>query len=360
MADVEIQVDDDAVVDVEVDPTTAAALDEQQGKVKAGEGGEDAGQQEAVAPNAAEEAAARLTKANQETEDARRAQRNAEASRDAERARADEATRIAQRSGEEARTAREAAHKTSLDRVTSEITTYQGVIEGATADYATAMEAGDFKKAAESSRRMAEAASDLSVAKQDKRRLEEAASEPVRTHEGRVEAIEPAESYIRNNIVGATSQAWLRNHRDCLPPQVGGDATKHSKMMQGHYAAASQGLQPGTPDYFRVIEETIGLRSPTSSAADTKAAEGTVVTPKPAQRKAAPAAPPSRDVPSSDGSTTSSRSVRLTPAEQEAALFSYPQDRGEKDDTWRKRAFGTYAREKVSAQAEGKIGRMTH
>jgi len=52
--------------------------------------------------------------------------------------------------------------------------------------------------------------------------------------------------------------------------------------------------------------------------------------------------------------------VRLSPAQQETALFSYTIKPGETEAAWKARALGTYARELVAAQAEGKIGRMTH
>ena len=195
---------------------------------------------------------------------------------------------------------------------------------------------------------------------------------PKPTHEGRVEAPptgSPFEQYVSG--YSPRAQAWLRAHPDCVPEsvpdgrggmiQLGGDSTKNSKMMAGHYAAKAQRVPEGSDEYFRIIEEHIGDRdqavsaAPVSSAAAVTAARS--ATPKPAAPR--PAAPVSREPPSANGSTTQRR-VSLSLEQQETAMFSYPAAPGESEDAHRKRALGTYAREYLKAKAEGKIGRLSH
>ena len=362
--DLEVAVEDDAVVTVDV---AGLGLDDEQTGTKAPSlkeikdaAGGGATPKE-VKQTAADEAAAALTKAQQDADAQRRTAEAANATAAAERARADEATRLAQQANEEARTAREQAKGSDLARVTSEIEGLTRDIASAKTELQRALEAAEFPKVAEAQAKLAEASADLSMAKRTKADLEAAAARPVPAHEGRVEPIQkaPFERYVTENNFSPAAQTWLRNHPDCVPAWAGGDPTKNAKMMAGHYDALGKSIGVNTPEYFKVIEERLGEGQQMSAASETVKAGEAITHQQP--RKAPPvAAPPTREPPAADGSQSSPRSVRLTPQEQEVALFSYAQNKGEDETAWRKRAFGTYAVEKVKAQAEGKLGRMTH
>jgi hypothetical protein len=281
----------------------------------------------------------------------------------AERQRADEATRIANETAEQNRQLQERANSSDLATVTTAIDSAKAELVAAKAAFIAAHDAGDASKMADAQERMGNASAEIKFNTAKKGELETAATRTKPTgHEGRVEAKPsgtPFERYVAP--FSPKAQAWLRNHPDCVPAAVGGDGTKNSKMMAGHYDALANGLTEGSDEYFKKIEEHIGESDPVSAAAQTKLAGETVPkTPAPRQRQAQPSAPPSRDAPGPDGGAPVSRTVRLTPEQQEAALFSYPQNRGEEDVAWKKRALGTYAREYIAAKSEGRIGRLSH
>jgi hypothetical protein len=192
---------------------------------------------------------------------------------------------------------------------------------------------------------MSKAAAQIDRYETDKARLEAAPKRP--TAEGRVETapVNAVEKYLSG--FSPRSQSWLRAHMDCLPPNLGGNRVKHAKMMLGHETASDSGIALESDDYFKAIEEALGLSNPVSAAA--------VLTPavvdKPA-KKALPSAPVNRDVPSATGARTT-RSVTLNQAQREAAKMSFPHLSD-------KEAYGIYAKNLLELEAEGKLGRVTH
>jgi hypothetical protein len=319
---------------------------------------------------AEDEAAALLSDAIKKTEEERESQRKraeaAEASAAAERARTIEAQRIAEQRAEEARGYKEQAEQGEMAAVTAAIESASKRIQAAKVEQKRAYEAAEFDKVTDTNEEMANAAADLKMAQQRKADLESGALRKP-THEGRVEApriaTDPFEQYVSQ--MTPRSQSFLRAHRECAPAAVGGDQTKNDKMMAGHYAAKAQGFPPDSDEYFRVIEETLGLRSPVVSASNpvSAAAETTHAgeESRPARRQPAPSAPPSREPPAASGQPArSTRSVVLTPQQQEAALISWPQQRGEEEQAWKRRAHAAYAYNLVQLESEGKLGRTSH
>ena len=115
-------------------------------------------------------------------------------------------------------------------------------------------------------------------------------------------------------------------------------------MMLGHETASHGGIPLESDDYFRTIEEKVGIRTPVSAAAEiTPAVVETAPKPKP---KPAPSAPVNRDVPAASGARTT-RSVTLNKDQREAAKLSFPH-------LTEKEAFGIYARNLLELEAEGK------
>lgn len=305
----------------------------------------------------AEEATAALTQAVKTADDARKA---AEATALAERRRADDATRLTQQREQELRTAQEVTEfrelallTTGIENATRELAAYQDEMQ-------RALEAGEFAKVTATQVKMAKAASALDRFEATKADYEAGNRKP--TTEGRVEAPQQQVSAFERYVgsFAPQAQAWLRQHPECVPANVGGNAVSNAKMMKGHYAALEQGLEPNTPDYFRVIEETAGYRMPVSAAAKTTEAgdetddevEAEVAKPKP-KFKAQPSAPVSRDPLSANGASRTTRSVTLSKEQQDAAKISFPQ-------LGPKEAFAQYARNLLELEAEGKMGRFTH
>lgn len=325
-------------------------------------------------PTAADEAAARM----QAAVDAEKRRREAaEATANSERQRADEASRREQQSRQAAEEALAAAGNSEMLLVTQGLDSATKALATAKAAYKAAFDAGEGDKMADAQEQIAIAASDIKDYGRQKAALEAGATtrRPA-THEGRVEptsTLSPMEQYLQGGGFSPQAQTWLRSHPECLPTsfrlQDGrtihipeGNAEKNKAMMRGHHAAMAQDVTLNSPEYFQIIEENSGYRSPTSTAAVTTAAGE--ATPKPAKvtpRTPPVAAPVTNEPPVPNGVVTTRRSVQLTPQQQEIAMLAAPpQKPTESDADFRKRAFGAYARELVTATAEGKIGRMTH
>jgi hypothetical protein len=249
---------------------------------------------------------------------------------------------------EQTRQASEARELTNIDaniaNATREITATQKELSAALA-------AGEFEKVAEAQTRLSRASAALDRW-EDRKANYEAKPAPA-AFEGAVGDQEPVvqatpfERYI--GPMAPAAQTWLRAHPECAPPQVGGKAELNSKMMRGHYDALAQGFTANSDDYFRVIEESTGFRKP---VAPLPSKEDGGEEPKPRQRQITPSAPPSREPPGSP-STGGSKTVRLTKEQQEAARFSFPNLEPAK-------AYAEYAKNYVSLEAEGKLGRTSH
>ena len=240
-----------------------------------------------------------------------------------------------------------AAIETGIVNATKEIAAAQKEVSAALA-------AGEFEKVAEAQTKLGKATAALDRFEGKKADYE--AGQQTRTTEGAVTETQPmvTATPLERWIAGMepAAQTWLRAHQECAPPHVGGRLDMHSKMMRGHYDALAQGFGPNTEDYFRVIEESTGFRKPAAAAATEEGSAEVKPKPEPAPRKAQVSAPPSREPPGTPSNGTS-RTVRLSKDEQEAARISFPNLDPAK-------AYAEYAKNKVALDAEGKLGRTTH
>jgi hypothetical protein len=291
-----------------------------------------------------DQAADELTKATKDYEAERTARLAAEQSAESERRARFAAEQEKNQRDEELAALKERADSSELTVVTSKIESAKQQQEAAQKEFERAMEAGEFSKAGAAQVALAKATAQLDRLEEDKTRIESAPKRS--TTEGRVEARGTTfEQYLSN--FSPKSQAWLRLHPDCVHPSVGGDEVKNDKMMAGHHLAKSQNIKPESDDYFRIIEETLGIRSPVSAAAEVTSAGESKKTSKPP-----PSAPPSRDTNEATGGRQT-RSVTLNANQREMALMSYPHLKPQE-------ALAEYARNYLALQAEGKIGRSTH
>ena len=286
------------------------------------------------------------------------ARRVAEAQAATERQRADEARSLAERRAQEANAAREetadrelAIITNGIDSANRELTAYQD-------EHSRALEGGEFKKASELQVKMSKAAAALDRLEDAKANFE-ARKTVTPTTEGKVTDTEatvarsPLDQYIFQNNLAPKAESWIRAHPETIHPRFGGNPTKYNAVMSGHHEALQKGFTEGSDEYFQLIEEKAGYRTPVAAPAVKDADPEPQPKPK---AKVQPSAPVSRDAPDAQGRPTS-RDVRLNKDQQEAALLSWPQQQGEADDAWRKRAFGKYARAYVELSAEGKLGR---
>lgn len=297
------------------------------------------------------EALAEAQAFGKQQEDARKA---AEATAASERQRADAAEAARQQALRESQEHQERANNSELTLIESKIASAQNELSALKDSYANAAEAGEFKKMADIQEKMSRAASALDRHEALKSDLE---ANPRQTTEGTVTA-QPTNQSAAEKLLSQYSppaQNWLRQHMDCLPPQAGGDLSKHNKMMAGHYSAVGKGFAIDSEPYFREIEvHVVPATTEPAQRTTSKAAE---VQPAAVERRAAPApaAPVSREAPLASGQqpVRSSREVRLSREQQEMAKLSFPH-KSEAE------AFGLYARNLIELEAEGKIGRLTH
>lgn len=362
-----VEVEDDAAVTVDIDGMFAdAGLDPENppknGAEPAAKAGEDA------AKSAADQAAAILAETSSKLEAERKAREAADATAAAERRRADQAAQLARQREQEVHEALEGANNAQLVIINNGIASATRDLESAKRDFKVAHENGDADKMADAQVAIGKAAAALDRLNDAKDSFEVNARRPAAAVEQQQQA-SPFEGYVSN--FQPRAQRWLREHPECVPAQVGGNAQKNAAMMQGHYAALAQSIPEGSERYFEIIEEHTGYRTPATAAAATT--EGAVASPtsaaaavKPAtpangaaKRTPQPSAPVTRDPAGGDGRPQSQRVV-LTKEQQDAALMSFSQRRDEDDTAFRKRAFGEYARGLIEARAAGKIGRMSH
>lgn len=292
-----------------------------------------------------EEALLQAQEFGKQQEEARKA---AEATAQAERQRAERAEQARLAAEKQSEEHQDRANNTELSLIENNIASMQEQLTSHETAFEKAAEAGEFKNMAAIQSKIAKVSAALDRLETTKTDLE-ANPRKTQTTEGSVTAPDttPAvEKYLRSFAPAA--QNFLRQHMDCVDPSVGGDATKHNRMMQGHYAAKSKGLAEGTDIYFKELEAHINPvaakvepePAPVSRASETRAAQVS--------------APVTRDAPSASGQPQrTSRTVTLTKEQQEAAKLSWPK-------LPEREAYGLYARNLLELEAEGKIGRLTH
>lgn len=295
-----------------------------------------------------EDALAQAQAFGKQQEEARKA---AEATALAERQRADNAERARLQAIKEAEEHQERANNSELTLIESRIASAQSELTALQDSYTHAAESGEFKQMGEIQVKLSRAAAALDRFEALKSELE-ANPKTVTTTEGRVTA-EPQISVSEKALQGyaPAAQNWLRQHMDCLPPEVGGNATRNSLMMAGHFAAKAKGLAEGSDAYFKEIENHLDQETHPTIVQQQAMPTTQARTAPP------PAAPVSRDAPQANGQpqARSVREVRLTKEQQEIARMSF----GGPNVT-DQQAYGMYARNLLELEAEGKLGRTTH
>ena len=184
------------------------------------------------------------------------------------------------------------------------------------ANYATAMSEGNFALASEINAEMAKNAAQLLNLENGKIAIE---TRPKREERRTaIQSNDPVE--VLASQLAPQSAAWIRQH-----PEYARDPKKNAKMMGAHYKALAEELAPNSPEYFAFVEKDLGIghsdqrRSQQDDTDDggsaiiSRAATGT-------QRRQGDEPPPA--APGRNGGGGGSKTVRLTPAQAEAAKIS--------------------------------------
>ena len=233
------------------------------------------------------------------------------------------------RAREYAQTAMQAkneAQDSNLHLVTNAIESVKQNNEVLKSNYAQAMSAGDYDRAAEYQQAMSNNAAKLLQLEQGKQALE---NMPKQQAPGPVGVSDPVEALASQ--LSPRSAAWLRRN-----PQFATDPRQYQKMLAAHNLAVADGIAPDTDEYFDSVESTLRMRRSEPVQTEDPMSEAA----KPTQRRTPPAvAPVSRS-----GAAPGSRpnTVRLTAAEREmAGMMGMTVEE--------------YAKNKLALQKEGKL-----
>jgi hypothetical protein len=198
--------------------------------------------------------------------------------------------------------------------------------DAAQAEYTSAMEAGDWKKAGEAQRKIARAESTkvrLEEAKSDlevqKAQPQTAARRDIQSPPG-----DPVEAFINGR--SAPTQAWLRAHpEDARALALNTDPRRAAKLNAADSDAVAEGFARDTPEYFKHVETFLGITKTNGKAATNGNGQ--------TQRRAASA--PVAPVASSAGGVSGGTEVRLSAGEARSAtdgtlIWNYDDPSGQK------------------------------
>lgn len=188
------------------------------------------------------------------------------------------------------------------------------------ANYATALSEGNYALASEINAEMSKNAAQLLNLENGKIAIE---TRPKREERrAAIQSNDPVEALASQ--LAPQSAAWIRAH-----PEYARDPKKNAKMMGAHYKALAEDLAPNSAEYFAFVEKDLGIghsdqrrdQQQDDDAGDdlpgsrtvSRAASGT-------QRRQGDEPPPAAS--GRNGGSGGSKTVRLTPAQAEAAKIS--------------------------------------
>jgi hypothetical protein len=276
-----------------------------------------------------------------------------------------QAERLAQQREHEVQELRTSSAAGRMRETLQQLDSTKAAMQSAKAAYTAAHEAGDAGKLADAHEQMSMLGADIRMLQMRKNDLEAEVQRVEREPAPQYQQYtgSPVEEYLSRLNLSPRAAQWLRTHPDCLPSQLGGNIEKNAAMLRADHLAKGYGIQVDSDDYYRVIEEETGYRPKMSQASQVTPAQSPGQAAQPAapaqpQRAPVPAARPSNEPPTPTPSPQRS-TYRLDKSQQEHALISFPQNPGEDERDWHKRAFGHYTYNLNLLTKEGKMNR-TH
>lgn len=197
---------------------------------------------------------------------------------------------------------------TNLQLVTNAIGTVTQQIDILEGQYAEALANQDFAGAAKIQREMSGNAVKLQRLEEGKLALERQPKP-----QAPQQIVDPVEAFASNLVRegNPNSAAWIRRN-----PQFITDQRQLNRMTAAANLALANGLQNDSPAFIEAVEATLGIRQPAQQFAAQEDALSEAAAPAAGRQIAPPAAPVSRG---GAGNGSAPRTVRLTPAELEAA-----------------------------------------
>ena len=236
-----------------------------------------------------------------------------------------EAEQFAQRAAHQANAAYSEVDDTNVQLVNSAIDKIKTDNSMLTSQYAEAMQVNDFERASQIQSVISQNAAKMV-------QLENGLQEMQRTPRRMpVQPVQPQPpGSLLDQVISSVSEPsanWLRANRGSIP-----DTERSMKRMgRAHDDAVDDGIVPDTPEYFRYIEQRMGINKPVEQENPMSAAA------KPVQRSAPPAA-----APVNRGNGTRQGVVKLSGVEAETAKMLGMTEK-------------EYALNKLALQREGKL-----
>lgn len=239
----------------------------------------------------------------------KRSEREAVERADAERKRAEEAFKVAQEREAEMAKLQERTVSSQQEAIDAAIVAAQSEAESAQRDIETSAALGDAKAQAEAYRKLARAESRLQSLEVGKETLEREVKETPKYEPQKREPTQ--EEIIRSLAIPANVKEYLIKH-----PNYVFNKKLNAKVQNLHYEIVDDGFDEYSDEYL----EEMDARMAASKRPEPRQEE-LEVEDEPAPRRATVSAPPSREVPSSNGNRDSGR-ITLTRAQKEAAKIA--------------------------------------
>lgn len=232
---------------------------------------------------------------------------------------------------------------TEYQLIVNAISSTSAEAENAEREYASAMEAGDYARAAKAQRVISKAEANLTRLEDGKAEIEVKAERmkqaPVETKKADqpTPKVQTADDYI--NALPAASKTWLSEHREYVE-----DPKLHKKLIAYSDIALAEGIKLHTPEHIQFLEDKLGISQP-SEEPDESDADVEFEEPKQEAKPKArtmPAAPVSRGNKTFSSANPNGNRIRLSPT-----LVSLAKEMGE-DPT-------VYAKNALRGIKEGKL-----
>jgi hypothetical protein len=231
-----------------------------------------------------------------------------------------EAEMRAQAEADRAYRAQSEVQSTQLHMIANSIDSYRQNAEVLKANYAAAMENGDYGNAASIQEAMARNSAELLQLEQGRDALQSAPKPERPVYQPPVHA-DPVEAFAAQCT--PRSADWVRSH-----PEYVTNPALQQQMFAAHQFAVASGNPVDTPAYFAAVERVLGI-------------EGQQSAPRTQQRYSAPPAAPVSRAAGGGGSARSTH-ITLTAAQREAAAMSGMTDK-------------EYARTLIQMRREGRV-----
>lgn len=222
---------------------------------------------------------------------------------------------------------------TEYQLIVNAISSTSAEAENAEREYASAMEAGDYARAAKAQRVVSKAEANLTRLEDGKAEIEAKAERLNKTPAVETKKADPPKAQTPDDYINAlppTSKAWLSEHREYVD-----DPKLHNKMVAYSNAALAEGIKLHTPEHIQFLEDKLGIsqssEEPEESDADVEFEE-----PKQEARPKArtmPAAPVSRGNKTFSSANPNGNRIRLSPT-----LVSLAKEMGEDPAVYAKNA----------------------